>query len=92
MLVSSVVSYLICLLAIVLTSVHLSAQANGALPPATDGGKADAPRAAKPPEALRRLESVTWNPAKCQLTWVVSTFQLEPQPPASTYVPAQRAT
>jgi hypothetical protein len=54
-----------------LTSVHLSAQANGTRPQAADEGKAEASRADKP-ETLRRLESVTWNPVKCQLTWVVS--------------------
>lgn len=72
MFVRRVASNVICLLAVTLTSVPLSAQANAAHPPAPDGGKAEAPRASKPPEALRRLESVTWNPVKCQLTWVVS--------------------
>ena len=59
--------------ALLLTSAVICAQPGTADRRAQSASPRDAPTDDKKPEKIHRLESVTWNPMTCELTWVVST-------------------
>jgi hypothetical protein len=49
------------------------AQTAGTTPPSESGRPGAPAETPGTPEKLRRLETVTWNPVKCELTWVMSS-------------------